>query len=32
MEVEIDLARSISDDGEVYMCPHCHYKFRYVDK
>lgn len=29
-EVEIDISKSVSDDGEVYMCPHCKYKFRYV--
>lgn len=30
--VEIDISKSISDDGEVFMCPHCKYVFRYVEK
>ena len=29
-DVEINIANSISDDGEVFVCPHCDYKFRYV--
>lgn len=31
-DVKIDIAKSISDDGEVFVCPHCRYKLRYVDK
>ena len=31
-EVKIDIVNSISDDGEVFRCPHCHYDFRYVEE
>lgn len=31
-EVVIDISKSVSDDGEVFRCPHCHYDFRYVEK
>ena len=31
-EVKIDIANSISDDGEVFQCPYCKYQFRYVEK
>ena len=31
-EVEINIANSISDDGEVFKCPHCGWEFRYVEK
>lgn len=31
-EVEIDIAHSVSEDGEVFMCPYCKWKFRYVQK
>ena len=30
--VVIDIAQSISEDGEVFMCPSCKYTFRYVEK
>lgn len=30
--VEIDIANSVSDDGEVFRCPHCGYQFRYVER
>ena len=29
-DVEINIAHSISDDGEVFGCPKCGYQFRYV--
>lgn len=29
-EITIDIAKSISDDGEVFVCPECKYKFRYA--
>lgn len=28
----IDLTKSISEDGELFLCPHCGWKFRYTDK
>lgn len=31
-DVEIDIAHSVSEDGEVFRCPHCGWYFRYVDK
>jgi DNA-directed RNA polymerase subunit RPC12/RpoP len=31
-EVEINIGNSISEDGEVFMCPNCQYKFRYVSE
>jgi len=31
-DVEINIARSITDDGEVYMCPNCGYKIRYTER
>ena len=31
-EVEINIANSISDDGEVFKCPHCGWEFRYAEK
>jgi len=31
-EVEINIANSISEDGEVFKCPHCGWEFRYVEK
>ena len=30
--VEIDIAHSVSDDGEVFRCPHCGFQFRYVER
>ena len=30
--VEINISNSISDDGEVFRCPNCGWKFRYVEK
>lgn len=31
-KVVIDISKSVSDNGEVFCCPHCHYKFWYVEK
>ena len=31
-DVTINVAQSISEDGEVFICPSCHYKFRFVEK
>ena len=31
-EFELNIANSITDDGEVFMCPHCHYNIRYTEK
>lgn len=31
-EVEIDIAKAIDEEGEVYRCPHCGFVFRYTDK
>jgi uncharacterized protein YbaR (Trm112 family) len=28
--VTINIANSVTEDGEVYMCPHCKFEFRYV--
>ena len=29
-DVTINISESISEDGEVFICPKCGYKFRYV--
>lgn len=31
-DVEINIAKSITSDGEVFKCPHCKYKFRYTER
>ena len=31
-EVEIDIAKAVDENGEVFVCPHCGFKFRYCDK
>ena len=31
-EVEINIANAVDFNGEVYVCPECGYKFRFVDK
>jgi uncharacterized protein YbaR (Trm112 family) len=31
-EVKINIANSISEDGEVFLCPHCNKPFRFVEK
>lgn len=28
----LDLSKSFSDDGEVFICQKCGYKFRYAEK
>lgn len=30
--VEIDIANAMDEQGEVFVCPKCGYKFRFVDK
>jgi len=30
-DVTLDITKSISDDGEVFKCPHCGWKFRYTE-
>lgn len=31
-ETEINIAHSVSEDGEVHRCQHCGYHFRYVEE
>lgn len=31
-DVEIDIAHSCDEEGEVFRCPRCGWYFRYVDK
>ena len=31
-EVEINIANAMDFNGEIYSCPNCGYKFRFVDK
>lgn len=31
-EFEINIAKSIDEDGEVFMCPNCKYKIRFTHK
>lgn len=31
-DVEIDIAHSVTDDGEVFACPNCGFQFRYVER
>lgn len=31
-DVEINIANSMTEDAEVYRCPHCKFVFRYVAK
>lgn len=31
-DVEINIAKAIDEDGEVFKCPHCGRKFRYAEK
>lgn len=31
-QVTIDIAKAIDENGEVFVCPHCGFKFRYCDK
>ena len=30
--INFTISDSISDDGEVYKCPYCLWKFRFVDE
>lgn len=29
-DVEINIERSITDDGEIFECPHCGFQFLYI--
>ena len=29
-EIELDISKSVTDDGEVFRCPQCQYLFRFV--
>ena len=31
-EVKIDIAKTIGEEGEVFMCDYCNWPFRYVQK
>lgn len=31
-EITLDITKSITEDGEVYRCPHCGYVFRYTER
>lgn len=31
-DTEIDIRKAVDSDGEVFMCDHCKYKFRYTEK
>lgn len=31
-DIELDIAKAADEDGEVFICQHCGYKFRYCDK
>lgn len=28
-DVDIDITKAIDENGEVFMCPHCHFEFWY---
>ncbi|MEE3343952.1 MAG: hypothetical protein VZS44_07680 [Bacilli bacterium] len=28
--VIIDISKSLDEEGEVFMCPNCKFKFRYI--
>ena len=32
LSVEINLAHASDEQGEVFTCPNCGYKFRFTDK
>jgi len=32
IDVEINIANSIDENGEVFICPNCGQKFRYTEK
>lgn len=31
-EFEINISKSIDENGEVYQCPYCKFKIRYIEK
>ena len=31
-EVEINIAKAVDEEGEVFRCPHCNCEFRYAPK
>ena len=31
-EVELDVRKTVDENGEVFVCPHCGYPFRYAEK
>jgi predicted RNA-binding Zn-ribbon protein involved in translation (DUF1610 family) len=31
-ETEINIAKAVDDEGEVFMCEHCGFTFRYAPK
>lgn len=31
-EFNTDISKAIDSEGEVYMCPKCSFKFRFVEK
>jgi DNA-directed RNA polymerase subunit RPC12/RpoP len=31
-DVEINIAKAIDEEGEVFRCPNCGFKFRYTDR
>lgn len=31
-EVEINISNAIDENAESYMCPHCHFIFRFCNK
>ena len=31
-ETEINIAKAIDENGEVFMCEHCRYPFRYTNR
>ena len=30
--VEINIARAVDEEGEVFVCPNCHFHMRYTEK
>jgi predicted RNA-binding Zn-ribbon protein involved in translation (DUF1610 family) len=30
--VEIDIARAVDEEGEVFVCPECGFQMRYTEK
>ena len=31
-EVNLDISKAIDEEGEVFICPHCRWPFRYAKK